>query len=46
MEIEFDPDKNRRNIIERQISFELVEEFEWETALEPVMNFVVMVWLW
>lgn len=33
MKIEFDPDKNQRNIKERQIPFELVEEFEWETAL-------------
>ncbi len=33
MKIEFDPDKNRRNITERQISFELAEEFEWDTAL-------------
>ncbi len=33
MEIEFDPDKNRRNITERHISFELAEGFEWETAL-------------
>ncbi len=33
MKIEFDPDKNQRNIAERQLSFELAEEFEWETAL-------------
>lgn len=33
MKIEFDPDKNQRNIAERQLSFELAEDFEWETAL-------------
>ena len=33
MKIEFDPTKNQRNIQNRQISFELVEGFEWETAL-------------
>ena len=33
MRIEFDPDKNRQNIETRGRSFELVERFEWETAL-------------
>lgn len=29
----FDPDKNARNIAERGLSFELVEQLEWSTAL-------------
>jgi uncharacterized protein len=33
MKIEFDPDKNQRNIAERQLSFELAGDFEWETSL-------------
>ena len=33
MKVEFDPDKSQRNIAERQLSFELAEAFEWETAL-------------
>jgi uncharacterized protein len=33
MKIEFDPIKNQWNISERQISFELAKNFEWETAL-------------
>jgi hypothetical protein len=31
--ITFDPRKNERNIAERGLSFELVEEFEWDSAL-------------
>jgi uncharacterized DUF497 family protein len=31
--ISFDPAKNERNIAERGISFDLAEEFEWDTAL-------------
>jgi uncharacterized protein len=31
--ISFDPRKNERNIAERGLSFELVEEFEWDGAL-------------
>jgi uncharacterized protein len=31
--ISFDPAKNERNIAERGISFEIAEEFEWDTAL-------------
>jgi uncharacterized protein len=31
--ISFDPRKNERNIAERGLSFELVEEFEWNSAL-------------
>jgi uncharacterized DUF497 family protein len=31
--ISFDPRKNERNIAERGLSFELVEEFEWDSAL-------------
>ena len=33
MRIEFDPAKNRRNIELRGLSFELVAEFEWESAI-------------
>ena len=33
MPISFDPRKNERNIAERGLSFELVEEFEWDRAL-------------
>jgi uncharacterized DUF497 family protein len=33
VKIEFDPDKNARNIAERGIFFERAEEFEWETAI-------------
>jgi uncharacterized protein len=33
MEIEFDPTKNARNIRDRGLSFTLVEEFDWTTAL-------------
>jgi uncharacterized DUF497 family protein len=31
--ISFDPQKNERNIAERGLSFMLVEEFEWDSAL-------------
>ncbi|RKX63665.1 MAG: BrnT family toxin [Tenericutes bacterium] len=33
MEIEFDPNKNQRNIEKRQISFEMAEQFEWKSSL-------------
>jgi hypothetical protein len=33
MPISFDPRKNQRNMAERGLSFELVEEFEWDSAL-------------
>lgn len=33
MEIEYDPNKNEKNIRERGISFEKVHEFDFETAL-------------
>lgn len=33
MPISLDPRKNERNIAERGLSFELVEEFEWDSAL-------------
>lgn len=33
MPISFDPRKNERNIAERGLSFELVEELEWDSAL-------------
>jgi uncharacterized DUF497 family protein len=31
--ISFDPRKSERNLAERGLSFELVEEFEWDSAL-------------
>jgi uncharacterized protein len=34
LEIEFDPDKNDRNIKERGIPFSLVSEFDWTSAIE------------
>ena len=33
MPISFDPRKNERNIAERGLSFALVDEFEWDSAL-------------
>ncbi len=33
MKIEYDPDKNQSNIKRRNLSFDLVEQFEWESAL-------------
>lgn len=33
MKIEFDPDKNQRNIQQRSLSFELAADFEWDSAL-------------
>ena len=33
MKIEYDPDKNQRNIRKRKLSFDLVETFELDTAL-------------
>ncbi len=33
MEIEFDPEKNDRNVRERGISFEQAQDFEWDGAL-------------
>lgn len=33
MKITYDPNKNQRNIEERQLSFEEVHNFEWKTAL-------------
>ena len=33
MKIEFDPKKNNKNIIERDLSFERVKEFDFNTAL-------------
>jgi len=32
-DISFDPAKNERNIASRGISFEVVAQFEWDTAL-------------
>jgi uncharacterized DUF497 family protein len=31
--ISFDPKKNERNIAERGLSFDLAEQFEWDSAL-------------
>lgn len=36
MKIEFDPNKNEKNIDEREISFELAVDFEIDTALIKV----------
>jgi uncharacterized DUF497 family protein len=36
MKIDFDPDKNAKNIRERGLSFEQVAEFDFETALFTV----------
>ena len=33
MSISYDPDKNKKNIAERGISFERAVEFEWSSAL-------------
>ncbi len=33
MEITFDPAKNARNIVERGLSFDLVAEFDFQTAV-------------
>ena len=33
MSISYDPDKNKKNIAERGISFERAAEFEWSSAL-------------
>ncbi|MDD5215392.1 MAG: BrnT family toxin [Methylococcales bacterium] len=38
MKIEFDPEKNNRNIIERDLSFERVKEFDFKTALFEIDN--------
>ena len=32
-DISFDPAKNERNIASRGISFEVAEQFEWDTAM-------------
>jgi len=33
IEVEFDPEKNRRNIRERGVDFELARAFDWDSAL-------------
>lgn len=33
MKITFDPAKNARNIVERGLSFDLVADLEWDTAI-------------
>jgi len=33
MKIEFDPAKSEKNVRERGLPFDLVEQFEWETAI-------------
>ncbi|MDO9271058.1 MAG: BrnT family toxin [Methylobacter sp.] len=38
MKIDFDPDKNAKNILERGLSFERVAEFDFETALFTIDN--------
>lgn len=32
-DVSFDPTKNERNIASRGISFEVAEQFEWDTAM-------------
>lgn len=38
MKIEFDPEKNNKNIIERDLSFERAKEFDFNTALFEIDN--------
>jgi len=38
MKIEFDPEKNNKNIIERGLSFENVKNFDFKTALFEIDN--------
>ena len=40
MKIDFDPEKSRKNIRERELPFERAAEFDWETALyaEDIRN--------
>lgn len=40
MKIDFDPEKSKKNIHDRGLSFEQAVEFEWETAIyaEDVRN--------
>jgi uncharacterized protein len=33
MKISYDPAKNARNVVERGLSFDLVADLDWETAL-------------
>lgn len=33
MDVSYDPVKNARNITERGLSFELVQQFDWSTAV-------------
>lgn len=36
MKIAFDPDKNERNIRERQLPFDNAADFDWETAMVTI----------
>ncbi len=38
MDITFDPEKNKRNIAERELPFERAKDFDFETALFEVDN--------
>lgn len=38
MRIDFDPDKNAKNIMERSLSFERAAEFDFETAQFTIDN--------
>ena len=42
MPVTFDPDKNERNIRERDLSFELASEFEFETRMSRLTQGVRM----
>lgn len=33
MKIDYDPEKSKKNIRDRNLSFDLVADFEWETAV-------------
>lgn len=38
MKIEFDPEKNNKNIVERDLSFERAKDFNFNTALFEIDN--------
>jgi uncharacterized DUF497 family protein len=38
MRIEYDPEKNNKNIVERDLSFERAKEFDFSTALFEIDN--------
>lgn len=38
MKIEFDPEKNNKNIIERNLNFERAKDFDFKTAIFKIDN--------